>query len=299
MPIAPAVPSSWQFWDGRADSLWAQALGPVENPVEHGFTRVEVADAVRRNHRDAYERVFGPLPPAVARLRSPRPATPLGNAAQKAAWAALERGTRDAVNDVFVNVGKAIAAFERRQRIAPSRFDAYVAELAGGNPRPATLTKDEVSGLRIFIGKGQCTQCHNGPLFTNNGFANTGVPRRAGLPEDLGRSSGIRLALADPFNCRGRFSDAKGDACAELDFAVAGSPEQLRAYKVPSLRGIADRAPFMHAGQFATLEEVLEHYSRAPAAPAGHSELKPRNLTAEERRQLIAFLKSLSAAGPN
>ena len=103
--------------------------------------------------------------------------------------------------------------------------------------------------------------------------------------------------MKDPFNCRGPFSDAGGEACAEFDFAVAGSPDQLRAYKVPSLRGVAQRAPFMHAGQFATLEEVLDHYSRAPAAPAGHSELRPRNLTSDEQRQLIAFLKSLSAAG--
>ena len=111
MPISPAVYSPWQFWDGRADSLWAQALGPIENPVEHGFTRVEVADAVRRYHRAAYERVFGALPAAVAQLRAPRPATPLGTAAHKAAWAALERETQGAVDEVFVNVGKAIAAF--------------------------------------------------------------------------------------------------------------------------------------------------------------------------------------------
>src|SRR5690349_5793022 len=44
MPITPALYSPWQFWDGRADSLWAQALGPVENPLEHDFSRGEVFD---------------------------------------------------------------------------------------------------------------------------------------------------------------------------------------------------------------------------------------------------------------
>ena len=293
MPIAPAVYSPWQFWDGRADSLWAQALGPIENPVEHGFTRVEVADAVRRDHRVAYESVFGPLPVEVERLRSPRAASPLGSAQEKAAWNALDAATQEAVNRVFANVGKAIAAFERNQNLKPSRFDAYVEQVVNLGSRPSALGDDEIAGLRLFIGKGQCAQCHNGPLLTNNGFANTGVPKRGGLPEDLGRASGVKLALADPFNCRGKHSDAQGDACAELDFVVADSPEQLRAYKVPSLRGVAQRAPFMHAGQFATLSQVLDHYSRAPKAPAGHSELKPRNFTAQEKRQLLAFLRSL------
>jgi cytochrome c peroxidase len=63
---------------------------------------------------------------------------------------------------------------------------------------------------------------------------------------------------------------------------------------VPSLRNVAERAPYMHAGQFATLAQVLRHYNAAPAAPAGHSELKPLGLSAVELRQLEAFLRSLS-----
>jgi cytochrome c peroxidase len=69
----------------------------------------------------------------------------------------------------------------------------------------------------------------------------------------------------------------------------------VRAYKTPSLRGVADRAPYMHAGQIATLAEVVAHYDRAPKAPAGHSELKPLRLSERERRQLEAFLRTLSA----
>jgi cytochrome c peroxidase len=69
----------------------------------------------------------------------------------------------------------------------------------------------------------------------------------------------------------------------------------VRAYKTPSLRGVAERAPYMHAGQLATLAEVVAHYDRAPAAPAGHSELRRLGLSAAERRQLEAFLRTLSA----
>jgi cytochrome c peroxidase len=106
---------------------------------------------------------------------------------------------------------------------------------------------------------------------------------------------GIRQALGSEFNCTGRYSDAKPEDCDELRFAVTEGEELVRAYKTPSLRGVADRAPYMHAGQFATLGDVVAHYDRAPAAPFGHSELKPLRLSATERRQLEAFLHTLSA----
>jgi cytochrome c peroxidase len=68
----------------------------------------------------------------------------------------------------------------------------------------------------------------------------------------------------------------------------------LRQFRVPSLRNVAERAPYMHAGQFATLRDVLDHYNRAPAAPEGHGELKPLHLSERELGQLQAFLRTLS-----
>ena len=67
----------------------------------------------------------------------------------------------------------------------------------------------------------------------------------------------------------------------------------IRAYKPPSLRGVAGRPPYMHAGQVATLGDVLIHYNTAPAAPGGHSELEPLNLTTTELASLEAFLMAL------
>jgi cytochrome c peroxidase len=99
--------------------------------------------------------------------------------------------------------------------------------------------------------------------------------------------------LGDEFNCRSRWSDSRS-ACAELEFLVTGDHVLERAFKVPSLRNVAERAPYMHAGQFSTLADVIEHYNRAPKAPAGHSELEPLRLRAAERRQIEAFLRSLS-----
>ena len=110
---------------------------------------------------------------------------------------------------------------------------------------------------------------------------------------DSGRTVGVRQALAAEFACTSKYSDATADDCAELRFATTEGEELVRAYKTPSLRGVADRAPYMHAGQIATLAEVIDHYDRAPKSPFGHSELKPLKLSANERRQIEAFLRTL------
>lgn len=200
---------------------------------------------------------------------------------------------RAVIDDAFVKFGKSLAAYERTLRLRPTRFDDYVAAISGRAPRRGGFSTDEVAGLQLFIGQGRCVQCHNGPLLTNQGFANTGVPSPRGHTPDLGRTTGIRTALADPFNCRGFFSDMDSGQCEELDYAVTDSSEQRRAFKAPSLRGVAQRAPYMHAGQLATLEAVVDHYNRAPPAAEGTSQLEPLNLSRLQRRQLVAFLRTL------
>ena len=291
MPLAGTQYSEFLFWDGRKDSQWAQALGPLESPVEHGGSRGQYAHVVQSFYKDEYEALFGPLPDL---SRVPEHAGPVQDATAHQAWDALSDAERDAVTQVYVNMGKAIAAYERQILPTPTRFDAYVEDLSAG--RASTqLTADVVAGLRLFVGKANCATCHNGPLLTNNEFHNNGVPERAGLPSDDGRASGARKVAQDEFNCLSRWSDAQPEDCSALRFLKAGTHEQERQFKVPSLRNVADRGPYMDAGQFATLREVLDHYNRAPAAPAGHSELKPLDLSDTELRQLAAFLRSLSA----
>ncbi|HEX8253623.1 MAG TPA: cytochrome-c peroxidase, partial [Thermoanaerobaculia bacterium] len=222
-------------------------------------------------------------------------AGPVPDPSARAAWDAMSDEQRIAVTQVYVNIGKAIAAYERRLQFGASRFDRYVETLSDSGRAPEdVLTRDEVAGLRLFIGKANCTQCHNGPLLTNNEFHNTGVPAAAIAKVDRGRTEGAKNVLSDEFNCRSRWSDAKGAQCAELEFLVSEGHELERAFKVPSLRNVAERAPYMHAGQFASLEDVVGHYNRAPAAPAGHNELKPLRLSAKELQQLVAFLRALS-----
>ena len=290
MPIAGMARSPFLFWDGRKDSLWAQALGPLESPVEHGGTRAQYAHVVADSYARDYEQIFGALPDL---SRVPRSAGPVSDREAASAWSGLSSAQRDDVTRVFVNIGKAIAAYERRIEFGASRFDKYVAALTSGEPRQSILTDDEVDGLRLFIGRANCTQCHNGPLFTSNEFHNTGVAPRPELAMDHGRLAGATAVLIDEFNCRSQWSDARA-RCAELEFIVTGEHTLDRAYKVPSLRNVAERAPYMDAGQFATLAEVLDHYNRAPAAATGHSELRPLRLKPVELRQIEAFLRTLS-----
>jgi cytochrome c peroxidase len=169
------------------------------------------------------------------------------------------------------------------------------------------LTDTEITGFRLFIGKGRCANCHSGPRLTDDFFHNTGVPfspRVAGY--DFGRALVLERITLDPFSCMGPFSDAPAESCKELRFMSKDAVLFEGAFKTPSLRGVAKRPPYMHAGQFQTLEQVINHYVDAPdpfsqvpdatgeIVPHGrHSELVPLSLTEAEKAQLVAFLKTL------
>src|SRR5829696_9962851 len=83
MPIAGTAHSPWLFWDGRTDSQWAQALGPLESAVEHGGSRTQYAHIVAAHYRAPYERVFGALPSLDG---LPDRAGPVTDAARRSAW---------------------------------------------------------------------------------------------------------------------------------------------------------------------------------------------------------------------
>ncbi|MDM0116487.1 cytochrome c peroxidase [Variovorax sp. J22R133] len=295
MPLMGVDRNAWFFWDGRKDSLWSQALGPLEDAREHGGNRMRHVRVLARHHGPAYAKLFGP-PPSLAGL--PQDAGPLGTDIERAAWAAIDKGRREGVSRMFANMGKAIAAYESTLQYGPSRMDRYVSSLDDPDSRGASaLDASEKAGLRLYIGKAQCFVCHGGPLLSDQFFHNIGVPPlKSGLPE-RGRVEGLTQALADEFNCLGRFSDARPDQCQELRFASTEDALLLGAFKSPSLRNVALRPPYMHTGQFATLEQVLEHYNRPPEATTGRSELKklkPINLSPAELAQLASFLRALS-----
>lgn len=269
MPLLGVAYNTWFFWDGRKDSLWAQAATPLENPLELGLTRPAVAAIVREHYREDYAALFGPVPDA------PR--------------------SEEATTRVFVNVAKALAAFVRTIVPGPARFDRWVAGVLGEAPVQSSLTDAEVRGLRLFIGRARCTNCHAGPLFTNGEFHFTRVPQTTADP---GRSAAIALVRGDELNCLGPFSDAAPADCGALRFLDPDTRETLRAFKTPTLRNVAERAPYMNAGQMSTLAAVLRFYRDATH---GMKELAHGDLSDAELADLEAFLGTLtgpvSAAG--
>jgi len=307
--------SPWFFWDGRSDSLWSQALGPLESAVEHGGNRSQYAHIVYKDpvYRKQYELLFGALPDLSDAKRFPENAAPVDDEDAAVRWQTMSEADRKAITRVYVNIGKAIAAYERLLMPGASRFDRYVETvLKEGAPETTILSEDELAGLRLFIGKAMCITCHQGPLFTNNSFHNVGAPDLATkrpkyiLPifylfidkpvQDTGRYKGVQQVMNSEFNCLNEYSDATKNDCAELRFANTKQKETLGTFKVPTLRNITKTAPYMHEGQFKNLAELLKHYNTAPMAHVGHSELMPLNLKEKQLMQIEAFLHSLSSS---
>ncbi|MDE0003579.1 MAG: hypothetical protein OXQ29_12880 [Rhodospirillaceae bacterium] len=290
--------SPWLYWDGRKDSQWSQALSPLEDPNEQGGNRVALARLVTGDteYRRAYTVLFGTLPELSDPDRFPIAAGPIPGTHLESAWNRMDAADRESITRVFVNIGKAIAAYERLLVPGPSRFDRYVEAISRGDESLAgsILSAEEATGLQLFMDKARCIECHNGPLMTNNEFHNTGIMSAPGEIPDRGRIDGIRLVQDDPFNCLGAYSDNPVKDCAELRFARTGA-EVVGALRTQSLRNLQGTAPYSHQGQTPSLEQIMRHYDRAPLALVGHNEAKPLGLNRRERTQLVAFLATLAA----
>jgi cytochrome c peroxidase len=296
----------WFFWDGRADSLWAQALQPIENPVEMGFSRLGVMHHIARDRplREAYESVFGLLPDVTDSTRFPakgRPVADQPDHPEHRAWQSMSESDRHAANAVMANVAKAIAAYERKLVSRDSPFDRFAAALRSNDLKGVAEYPDAAKrGLNLFFGRGNCRFCHGGPNFTDGEFHTTRIPPRGGGPaRDAARYDGVELVKRDPFSAAGRYSANSGGPGAEKIETLVNKPDNWGLFKTPSLRNVARTAPYMHQGQFATLREVLQFYSTFDGAlpPDHHARetiLRPLNMSDAEMDDLIAFLESLT-----
>jgi cytochrome c peroxidase len=289
----------WLFWDGRADSLWAQAVQPLESPLEMGGDRVHLARTIAGDPalRAEYEALFGPLPELGHWPAHARPDERAGDAAH-GAWLAMQADDRREASRVAANFGKALAAYERRLVRRESPFDRFAAGDA------AALDASQQRGLALFLGKAGCRSCHGGPAFSDGEFHNVGVPPLGGgAPTDPGRYEGVERVLADPFNARSEFSDERGGERALQLETLSRTPQSFGEYRTPSLRNVALSPPYMHQGQFATLREVVRYYSTLEGATqVGHHQeqtLRPLGLDPQEQDDLVRFLESLTGAPPD
>jgi len=282
----------WFFWDGRADSLWAQAAGPIEAAAELNLDRMELAlrIATEADLRREYEALFGPLPD----LGQAGESKTGSNAAQ-----ILASGRRDAATRILVNVAKAIAAFEETLTSGDATFDRFVESLragdaSGSNALPAAALR----GLKVFVGRGQCVQCHAGPNFSDGEFHNMLALSGDGEPEDPGRYRGLELLDASELRADGRFASAvDANLIAKLKSAVRGELTWGQ-FKTPSLRNITERTAFLHHGRIASLKAAVARYASlrrharqdARADPLVSSiQIFPQDLD-----DLLAFLQTLT-----
>lgn len=269
----------FQFWDGRADSLWSQPIQAIENHAEGDFSRTELAHLVAATYRTRYEAIFGPLPDLAGVPTRAFPGDP--------AWEGMSEDQRRAVNGIVANVGKALEAYMRRIVSRNSRLDRFLA-----GERDA-LGEAELRGAKVFVAedRGRCIVCHDGPNLSDGNFHNIGVPDPSG---DTGRWAAIPQLLADPLNRDGVFSDAPGGNLAGL----TQMESQIGQFKTPTLRDVSRRPPYGHTGAFATLEAFIDFHDRGGGAPgtfAGEKEgtIRPIGLSDREKADLLAFLRAL------
>jgi cytochrome c peroxidase len=261
----------WYGWDGAADSLWSQSLRPILDARELGASPRQVAQVVRNDGDMAcrYRKAFG---------ASPSP-------------------TNDEA--VLVDIGKALAAFQETLSSGRTPFDHFRDAVAKGAP-PSTLTYADAAqrGLKIFIGKGGCSNCHTGPNFTGGEFFNTGLSRfePQGKP-DAGRPAGVAKLLESRFNLMGPYNDDKTGASAARTRQAPLAKASPGEFKVPSLRNLHLTSPYGRDGSIDTLADVVRHYAsldpvRLHAKDGQPSQ--PLNLSAREQSDLVVFLESLS-----
>jgi len=296
----------WFTWDGRADSLWSQALHPFESGIEMGTTRHELIGRVREidELRLGYERVFGPLPTA-SPAALPDAAERAHDGSTPASPTPAPPGSdSEAIDRAFANLGKAIAAYERRLRTGPGPFDLHVARLRAGLPRDRVAFPDEAHrGMLLFAGRAGCWRCHHGPSISDGSFHAIGVPPLdGGLPRDRGRLDAIARLKGSAFNAAGRFSDDSSGNRAAITMSLTEDPSLWGAVRTPSLRNVARTAPYMREGQFGSLEEVVRFYSTLEGALADHHGervLEPLGLSDAEIADLVAFLRTLDGTPPD
>lgn len=215
---APAL-----FWDGRADTLEEQALGPIASVKEMNLDLDTMVERLRgiQGYREMFASAY-----------------PGESISAKA-------------------VGKALANFQRSVVSGEAPFDRWI----GGNDR--AIPAAAVRGFVLFNGKARCSTCHTGWRFTDDGFYDIGV-----ADDDIGR---------------GRI--------------VPAIPLARNAFKTPTLRNVAARAPYLHNGSAATLDEVIDLYDRGGLAhrPSLSPEIKALGLTPGEKNDLVAFLVTLTS----
>ncbi len=258
-----------QFWDGRRPDLEGQSLDPQINPVEGGLESHE--DILRIIRSDAeyvkmFKQVFG-----------------------------VNK------NDITIDeYAKAIAAFERTIVGGNSDFDRYY---FGGDK--TAMNEAAIRGFDLFVNKARCVTCHTidqeTAIFTDHKFHNLGIGFKR-IENNLAATAGKLIAEV---RAGGNVDEIvlEDKNASELGrFAITGEMQDIGQFKTPTLRNIELTAPYMHDGSLATLEDVVTFYNDTIAPgekgepnPFQSGGIRPLNLTEQEQKDLVEFLKALTS----
>lgn len=253
-----AMFNSGQFWDGRVESLEAQAKLPLTNPDEMGnqtFDQIIAKLKALPEYTKQFQEAFnGPV-------------------------------TVDAV-------AKAIASYERTLVSGNSPLDRYQA----GDFK--ALNDAARNGLILFRGKARCAVCHtfsqSFPFLTDGNYRNTGVSANFAEFDGLARRA-MQVTREDSRDALDSLTKQAGSF--ELGrFLVTTNSLDIGAYRTPSLRNVELTAPYFHDGSAATLEEVVRFYVKGGKANSFRDwQLEPVSLSEEEQRDVVEFLKALTS----
>lgn len=255
--------SKAQFWDGRADSLEAQAVGPIANPIEMGHTHDACVGSLGKieGYKIQFEKIFGRAPNI----------DDIGKAI-----ATFERAivTEASPYDLYEPVRQMLVAFPEEledldalKEEDPQLYARFTKAKALADANPMSESAKRGRDL-FFSAKSNCTACHVGVNFTDELYHNLGVGMEAANP-DLGR------------------------------YAETKQEKDKGAFKTPTIRNITQTAPYMHDGSQKTLEEVVEYYAKGGHPnPYLSDKIKKLDLTAQDKADLVEFMKALTGPLP-
>lgn len=263
----------WFGWAGQNDNLWAQSIVPIRNIDELALPEGGASKLLSTpQFLPLYTTLFG-------------------------------RPQDQSEERNLVNIGKALAAFQETINTGRTPFDDFRDALADGDwDKAADYPAAAQRGLAIFVGKGKCSFCHSGPLFSNGEFHDSGVPYFIGPGRvDGGRHGGIKSLRKSRFTLDGSYSDDPKKQGAWAVRQVLPKHADFGTFRTPGLRDVAKTAPYMHNGSLLTLEAVIRHYSEIDLERLhadGEAILAPLNLSEAEIKHLLEFLLSLSTKPP-
>jgi len=310
----------WFQWDGIFDSIWSQLNPTAEHPSILASNRARVVKRLAAEYRAEYEEVFGPMPDVSGFPDDAIPpysvrAVVFKELEHVPAWQAMSEDDRRTLDTLYANYTKLLEAYVRTLVSGPSDFDRYVAGDRGA------ISASAKRGLRLFVGKAACHECHSGPMLSDatwdgsvwpesSGFHNLGIDQDPDhietiLDEDPGRGPLLPIMLSDRpnpltvFNGASRHSDDPAHGAAKLATLRDEDPAAATGrFRTPSLRNVAMTAPYMHNGYLQTLEDVVVFYNQG-GHTSGFLGTRDRlvfelDLTPDEIRDLVAFLETLT-----